>query len=190
MLGSGSGGGFSLRPDWHQWAVMVVFSEDERPDDHLHFLKKYLGNYIPAYWRFFHCNVHSFLLEPLEGHGLWSGKKCFGNLPKNSGYEGKIAVLTRATIRLSRLRNFWKQVAGVNAQMLEAEGYIRSFGIGEIPAIKQATFSIWQSKAAMTQFAYRRHAHQDVIQKTRRENWYREEMFVRFRILQEWEEKL
>lgn len=42
----------------------------------------------------------------------------------------KIAVLTRATIRLNRLKVFWKHVDAVNKEMLASDGYIMSYGIG------------------------------------------------------------
>ena len=64
--------------------------------------------------------------------------------------------------------------------MSGANGFITSFGIGEVPWIKQATFSIWRSKADMKKFAYTMQQHADVIRKTRKENWYSEDMFIRF----------
>ena len=67
--------------------------------------------------------------------------------------------------------------------MSSAKGLITSYGIGEMPWIKQATFSVWESKEDMKNFAYSVHEHKDVIRKTRSENWYKEELFVRFRIL-------
>ncbi len=91
-----------------------------------------------------------------------------------------IAVLTRATIRSGKLRRFWQHVEAVAQRMTQAEGFISSVGIGEVPWIKQATFSIWQSKSAMKAFAYQSYQHSDVIRKTRTEDWYSEEMFVRF----------
>ena len=68
--------------------------------------------------------------------------------------------------------------------MSTSPGFILSYGIGEVPWIKQATFSIWQNKASMKAFAYNMQQHADVIKKTRKEKWYKEELFVRFRILQ------
>ncbi len=120
------------------------------------------------------------LLKPIEGHGTWDGKEAFGLLAKQTEHEGLTAVLTRATIRLSKLKNFWKNVDSVAMQMTGAKGFITSFGIGEVPWIKQATFSIWQSKADMKYFAYKMQEHAEVIRKTRKENWYSEDMFVRF----------
>ena len=72
---------------------------------------------------------------------------------------------------------------GVASQMNSAPGFITSVGIGEVPWIKQATFSIWESKEQMKQFAYKMQEHAEVIRKTRKENWYSEDMFVRFKIL-------
>ena len=62
-------------------------------------------------------------LEPIEGHGLWDGKQVFGDLPKQSDYEGKIAVLTRATIKLSGLNRFWAHVDAIAEQARELPYY-------------------------------------------------------------------
>lgn len=103
-------------------------------------------------------------------------------MPVKSAYEGPIAILTRATIRLSKLAPFWRNVASVANQMAGAKGFITSVGIGEMPLIKQATFSIWQSKEDMKNFAYQMKEHKEVIVKTRTEKWYSEDMFTRFKI--------
>jgi heme-degrading monooxygenase HmoA len=64
-----------------------------------------------------------------------------------------------------------------------AKGFVTSIGIGEMPYIKQATFSIWQNKESMKNFAYQMKEHAEVIRKTRKENWYSEDMFARFKVL-------
>ena len=67
--------------------------------------------------------------------------------------------------------------------MLNSKGYVTSFGIGEAPLYRQATFSVWESVEDMKAFAYQSAEHREVIQKTRDENWYSEELFARFKLI-------
>ncbi len=182
-MGCGKNGTFDKNPDWQQWGIFVAhkhpvnmknITEEER-------ITQLYGSFINKWFRFFDCETWTIFLEPFEGHGTWDGKQPFGKLAKDTSYDGPIAILTRATIRLSKLNAFWQNVNGVAAQMAGAKGLITSIGIGEVPYIKQATFSIWQNREAMKQFAYQMQKHKDVIQKTRKENWYSEDMFVRFK---------
>ncbi len=180
LMGSGKNGTFDIHPDLRQWAIMAVFDKEiisEVSTEQLY------GKSIVAWWNRCRCEVMTIAIEPIEGHGKWDGKECFGNLPKTSSYEGVIAVLTRATIRLSKATAFWKNVKSAAQNLTLTPGFIVSFGIGEIPWIKQATFSIWQNKNSMKEYAYKMKEHQQVIQKTRREDWYSEELFVRFKVL-------
>lgn len=187
LMGCGKDGGFSKRPDWQQWGILTVTSEPIQHTDDLHTLLKNLyGGFIAGWYRVLSCKIWTVLLEPIEGHGAWDGKMPFGELNTQSAYEGRIAVLTRATIRLNRLKNFWANVDGVTRQMSTAPGLITSVSIGEVPFIKQATFSIWKSKADMKAFAYGMQQHTAVIKKTRDEKWYSEELFVRFKVLAEY----
>jgi len=173
LMGSGKNGTFDIHPDLNQWAVLFTAENAQTT----------VPRFINSYLKFFRCGVEEFFLEPIEGFGLWDRKKVFGNLPKQTSFDGRIAVLTRATIKLNRLKNFWQNVASVSNKMPSAKGLIISYGIGEMPWIKQATFSVWENKNAMKDFAYNMKEHTDVIRKTRNENWYKEELFVRFRIL-------
>ena len=180
LMGSGKNGTFDVQPDLRQWAILCVFKNDISTRvavDNLY------GNFIASWWKKLQCEVMTVALQPIEGHGKWDGSECFGALPKTSAYEGLIAVLTRASIRLSKVKSFWKNVSDAAQAVHNADGFITSFGIGEVPWIKQATFSVWQSKEAMKAYAYKQRSHQQVIQKTRKEAWYSEEMFVRFKIL-------
>ena len=78
-------------------------------------------------------------------------------------------MLTRATICIRRLKNFWQHVDSVASKISVSKGLILSAGIGELPWIKQGTFSVWQSKEDMKAFAYQMNEHIEVIQKTRKE---------------------
>lgn len=173
LMGSGKNGAFDIKPDLSQWALLYTMND----------ASDFIPSFIKVYFKFFRCDVKQFIMQPTEGFGLWDGKKIFGELPKQNEYDGTIAVLTRATIRINRLQHFWKNVNAVANKMSSAPGFIISYGIGEVPWIKQATFSIWQNKSSMKAFAYNMQQHADVIKKTRREQWYKEEMFIRFRIL-------
>ncbi len=181
LLGTGKNAGFSFWPNLNVWGILTVQNEivaTKEPN----LLKLIYGNFI-AKWVHFFCNKKiNYILQPIECHGLWDNKKAFGELPVKSDYDGEIAVLTRATIRLSKLSAFWKNVGPVSEILATVPGLIKSYGIGEVPWIKQATFSIWQNKQAMKNYAYSMQKHKEVIAKTRKEKWYKEEMFVRFKV--------
>lgn len=174
LMGCGRNGSFDKQPDWRQWAVLRVW-EDAHTQP------------IPAslewWWRLFGCEQWHILLEPIAAHGLWDGKAVFGNPGKSSAHTGQVAVLTRASIRLGKLKRFWSHVDPVAARMHTAPGFVVSVGIGEVPWIKQATFSLWENTEAMKQFAYGMPEHAEVVRKTRREDWYSEELFARFKVL-------
>jgi hypothetical protein len=187
LMGCGKNGTFDKRPDWQQWGIMAAHRPEAGPltlQAPL-YLHRLYGGFVARWLAFFGCRTWTLLLQPIEGHGHWDGKQPFGPLPKQSDYQGPIAVLTRATIRPGKLASFWKHVPAVAQKMAAAPGFITSVGIGEVPWIKQATFSLWQSKAAMRQFAYQMQEHAEVVRKTHQERWYSEDMFVRFVVEEE-----
>lgn len=174
LMGCGRNGTFDKTPDWRQWALLTISVNTDAG---------FRPSFISAWWKFFGVEIWELQLEPIEGHGTWDGKAVFGDLPKQSSYEGAIGILTRATIRPSQLGRFWSHVDAIAQQMGGSDGFITSVGIGEVPWIKQATFSIWESKEQMRQFAYKMKEHAEVVKKTHQEKWYSEDMFVRFKPL-------
>jgi hypothetical protein len=190
LMGTGKNGTFDKVPDLQQWAILTVRSLESGVQRWEagkvvgeSIVRELLGDFISKWLSFFKCETYTLLLEPLESHGVWDGKKVFGDTGTKNDYNGKIAVLTRATIRINKLKYFWQNVAPVANKMANAKGFLFSAGIGEIPWLKQATFSIWQSKEDMKNFAYGMKEHSEVIKKTRKQDWYSEEMFTRFRIV-------
>ncbi|MEO6405561.1 MAG: spheroidene monooxygenase [Ferruginibacter sp.] len=185
LMGSGRNGTFDKHPDWQQWAIFMVRKNaiDITELNESLYYKKLFGNLIAGWFKFFKCETWTVFLEPVVSHGSWDGSNPFGKIQAHQNLEGTIAVLTRATIHYNKLKAFWANVPQVQIQMQHAEGLIVSFGIGEVPFIKQATFSVWSSESAMKAFAYDMQQHKDVIKKTRDEGWYREEMFSRFLVL-------
>lgn len=184
-MGSGKNGTFDIRPDLQQWAIML-FWKAEKPIDQSgldEVLKKFTGKFIWSWLKLFSTSIKVFHLQPYAGHGCWDGETFLEQRTKVEDPSGPIAVLTRATIRFSRLIHFWRAVPSTAIDLAQNDGFIYSIGIGEVPFIKQATFSIWQSAEKMKTFAYKKAAHQKVIQHTRKENWYTEELFLRFHVL-------
>lgn len=184
LLGCGKGGGFSKTPDWRQWGILIVRDCESLHHTHIAGLKDLYGDFITGWYKFWKCELTTFFLEPISGHGTWDSKAAFGILPHAIECEGRIAVLTRATIRLNKLSRFWAHVDDTSALLQNATGLEYSVSIGEIPFIKQATFSIWHRMEDMKKFAYATQ-HATVIEKTRTEKWYKEELFVRFKVLSE-----
>ena len=173
LLGSGRNGTFDLQPDWQQWGLLAVW--DSRED----FEQFNQRSFINKWWNMFTYERWTLLCYPLQSHGKWDGKEPFGDADIKN-YIGPVAVLTRATINISRLKNFWANVDGVASLMKDAPGFITSFGIGEAPVYRQATFSVWRSIGDVKAFAYASKEHAEVIKKTRLEKWYSEELFARF----------
>jgi heme-degrading monooxygenase HmoA len=121
---------------------------------------------------------------PVKSHGFWSGQNPFKEqkLNKNDS-KMPVAVITRATLRPSRLLHFWKSVPAASTAIENAKGVQYFKGIGEWPFVQQATLSLWDSFESVKQFAYRGKAHSEIIKKTRSQKWYSEDLFARFHVL-------
>jgi hypothetical protein len=118
--------------------------------------------------------------EAAESHGQWSGHQPFQSNAKLVANQ-PVLVLTRATIRFRKLLSFWRRVGHVSQSLDEYPGLAFSIGVGEWPLIQQATISIWKTQADMLHYAYTNPKHREVVLLTRKLNWYKEELFARFR---------
>jgi hypothetical protein len=172
FMGNGAGAGFSMWPSKKRYSLLAVWDSKESAD--LFFLEhswfKQMENRSERWF--------TLAIRPLEVHGQWSGQQPFvTEVPQESPFLG---VITRASIRWSKLMVFWKHVPPVNKLMAKADGLIFSSGMGEYPLKQQATFSLWSSKDQMMAFAYGHEAHREVVRLTRQEKWYSEELFARF----------
>jgi hypothetical protein len=174
LLGSGENGTFDMHPDWQQWGLLACWDSLED------FEQFYDHSFVSHWWRLFGVEKWTLLCEPLQSHGKWDGKEPFDK-PDIENYAGPVAILTRATIRLRKLKSFWANVDAVSRLMRTAPGFIASFGIGERPLYRQATFSVWNSLDDVKVFAYGSKEHVEVIRKTKAEGWYSEELFARFK---------
>lgn len=174
LMGSGAGEGFSTKPDWRVYCLLQVWdtkasaTEFETSPWYQELLRRQKG-------------VYHFELSPYHSKGTWNGLKPFELQPEQDFQY--MAVLTRASIKLSYLRAFWRSVPAVSRIIKNQKSLLFQKGVGEWPLIEQATFSIWNREEAMRDFAYQQKEHRAVVQKTRKLNWYREEQFSRFGLL-------
>jgi len=120
------------------------------------------------------------VLEPISSHGKWAGKEPFVASVKD--WTGPVAAITRARIKWHQNFKFWSSVPPVTISLKSAPGLVAAIGIGEAPIGLQGTFSLWESSAAIKDFAYKGAAHQKAIADTATYNWYSEELFARFAV--------
>lgn len=173
LLGSGGANGFGLRPNWSLYGMLQVWENEAAARD---FFRE---NPVFAAYRRQSIAAQTVFLRTTMAHGLWEAKMPFvAEAPFDP--DVPVAVLTRATIRSRHLWRFWSRVPAVSRDVEGKPGLIFAVGIGELPLIQQATFSLWQSGRQMMDFAYKRPRHAAVIKQTRDLGWYREELFARF----------
>jgi hypothetical protein len=178
ILGSGAGEGFGAAPDFSVYCLLAVWEEQKSAET---FFQK--GKYFLRYKK--QCQEYcTWYLLPSVSHGKWEGQNPFGKgLPVEDGEP--VAILTRATLRWHRIGVFRRSVPAASNAVTSAPGCVFASGVGEWPLIQQATFSVWQTAAHMKAYAYQHPAHRTAIQKTKEYDWYKEELFARFRLFRQ-----
>ena len=173
IMGSGHGNGFSLRPNLTTYALLCAWDDEAAADAFFanHSIFASMCSRADEQWTAY--------LYTCAAHGSWGGKSPF-EVTHAPDPTSPLGVLTRATIRLSKLRDFWRYVPTVSRSMDGMPGRVLSIGVGELPIVQQATFSLWQQTTQMTDYAYKKQAHAVVVRLTRARNWYSEELFARF----------
>jgi len=178
FMGSGAGRGFSVRPDFNVYCLLLVFKDDKENKQKLLSNAAYqlYANESKAQW-----NV---MMQPIGAHGYWDKQQPFATGVTELQTNQQVGVITRASIKKKLMWQFWKFVPEVSKQIGQNREVIFSKGIGEAPLIEQATFSIWPNQDAIKKFAYQGKNHAEAVKKTRQLNWYSEELFARFAIVE------
>ncbi|WP_221090556.1 hypothetical protein [Deinococcus aquaedulcis] len=177
LLGTGQGSALTLSADLRRWARFAVWSSWAA-------LEAFEASDWRAQERAQAAESCTAVLRPERWRGRWGGTEPFeGQAAPAADPSGPVAVLTRAAIRPTRLVRFWRAVPASQHQLDRMPGLIAAVGMGEVPLLHQATFSLWRSTEAMKAFAYGGAAHREVMARTHREGWYREELFARFAVL-------
>ena len=174
LMGSGKGKGFNPFPDWSTYALLIVWKDERSANDffqNAELFQKY-KNRTAERWTIF--------MKSILARGSWSNQNPFDLHPDLDEKNDWLCIITRATIRWRKLYSFWKYVPTSEKPLDKNDGLLYTKGIGEVPIIQMATFSIWKNMEALKKFAYESEAHRVAIQKTRELDWYSEEMFCRF----------
>ncbi len=178
LLGTSRAGGFGLRDaDVNHWAVLTCWP-DAREAAGFERSRTVKG------WDRLSDERLRLTLRPLSSRGRWGGREPFGRPAARPEPGTPVAALTRARLRGNRSRTFRRAVPAVTADLARAEGLRLAVGIGESPVGLQGTLSLWDGADALTRFAYRGEPHVAVVRRTPTENWYVEELFARFAVLE------
>ncbi|MCC6000345.1 MAG: spheroidene monooxygenase [Pararhodobacter sp.] len=176
LCGSGTGEGFTPRPNWAVWAILGVWRDPQAARAGLD------GPGAFRRWRAHATEATTFHLQPLSVRGHWSGHQPFAEPPSPVTPPGlPLAALTRATIRPARALRFWQRVPDISARIGDDPNVRFKIGIGEVPLLHQVTFSIWPDAASMAAFA-RTGPHADAIRAVRTQGWFTEELYARFAV--------
>jgi spheroidene monooxygenase len=96
-----------------------------------------------------------------------------------------IAALTRASIKPSVALRFWRRVPDISGVIGADPNVLFKIGIGEVPLFHQVTFSIWPNAQSMAAFARADGPHARAIRAVRDGDWFSEELYARFAIIEE-----
>ena len=160
--------------DPKHWALLTTWADDSHA-------RAFDDTKVARTWNDDADEQLTVTMQPLVTRGKWSGRDPFA-VPDTKAGPGPIAAITRARIKPRMWTKFWSSVPPVSLDLHSDPGVVFTLGIGEAPVGLQGTFSIWRGAKAISDFAYRRPAHAEVVRRTHELNWYSEEMFTRFQV--------
>jgi len=176
LLGTGDGRTFTVRDaDPLHWGLLTVWDDEDAA-------ARFASGPTSRGWDRIARERLDVTLRPITSRGRWSRREPFGD-PVPRRVDGPVAALTRARIRATRSRAFWRSVPPVSRDLHTVPGLRLAVGVGEAPIGLQGTFSLWEGSAPLVEFAHRRAAHVEVMARTAQERWYAEELFARFEVL-------
>jgi len=174
LCGSGVGEGFTPVPDTSVYAILATWP------DHDAARRAMFGTQVFRRYAERSDERLTIFLTPASARGRWDGQKPF--TPQDIALDGPVAALTRATVRLSSARRFWRQEPAISRAIGKDPNVLFKVGIGELPLVRQATFSIWPDTATMAEFARADGPHADAIREVREGRLFKEDLYARFRV--------
>jgi len=174
LCGSGTGEGFTPLPNTGIYSILATWPDADTARD-----RTARAGVFRRYRRRA-CESWTVFLTPVSARGAWSGRTPFVPCPDTG--TGLLAALTRATLRPSAALRFWRRVPDISDMIGDDPNVIFKIGIGEVPLLHQVTFSIWPDADSMAAFARRDGPHARAIRAVRAGDWFREELYARFRV--------
>jgi spheroidene monooxygenase len=174
LCGSGVGQGFTPIPDTSVYAILATWP------DHDTARRAMFGTHIFRRYAAMSEERMTLFLTPTAARGKWDGAEPF--VPQDVATDGPVAALTRATVRLRTARRFWRHEPAISRAIGSDPNVLFKIGIGELPLVRQATFSVWPDTASMAAFARADGPHASAIRAVREGNLFREELYARFRV--------
>ena len=116
LCGSGTGEGFTPKPNWSVWAIFAVWPDLDRARDHI------AHHPILARWRAHAAESWTVFLQPFSARGSWSGVNPLTDTVEAQALNGPIAALTRATVKPQHARAFWTRVPDISARHAYVSG--------------------------------------------------------------------
>jgi spheroidene monooxygenase len=174
QCGSGVGEGFTPVPDTSVYAILATWP------DHDTARRAMFGTRVFRRYAEMSDEHLTFFLTPASARGKWDGQEPF--TPEDIALDGPIAALTRATVKLRSARRFWRQEPAISRAIGQDPNVMFKIGIGELPLVRQATFSIWPDTKTMAQFARADGPHAQAIREVREGKLFREDLYARFRV--------
>ncbi|ARE85329.1 Spheroidene monooxygenase [Roseovarius sp. EC-HK134] len=177
LLGSGTGEGFTPIPNTGVYAILAVWPDAATARAQTKgagVFRRYLARASES-WTLF--------LSPTSVRGQWAGDTPFEITTPVE--KGPLAALTRASVRPRKALKFWRRVPDISAVIGADPNVAFKIGVGEVPLLHQVTFSIWPDSQSMADFARRDGPHARAIAAVRDGDWFREELYARFRVIGE-----
>jgi hypothetical protein len=188
VMGSGHGGGFTLRPSATHQGLLCRFESADTAMDFLH------GEQVLGY-RERARECWGSLLAVTSSRGQWDQQEWGVSDEARTRLSNEwherlppceeqmpLAVLTRASIQPSKAMAFWRHAPATQQSLDAAQGCLLAMGLGEAPLVRQCTLSLWQDEDSMLQFAAQG-AHQQASIAAYRNQFFSESLFVRLRVL-------
>ena len=171
VLGSGYEGGFGLKPSSSRQGLFLVFHTALAAADFLTNCTLLQGYRERAREL---CIVQ---MRTWSCRGSWDGMAL--DVTTIAPTQGPIAALTRASIQVRKASAFWQHAPPSQSAIESVQGVQLAVGLGEAPFLRQATFTVWDSVAAMDAYA-RSGPHLEAIKAAAQNQYFSESMFARF----------